>query len=194
VSGVPATPPPGPPGPGPSSPPPYGPPYFPYPYYQPPPKRDNVALIIVLVVVLFVLVPVVLAAILYVMVSGLITGPTPGMIVDFGVVDQTGGNATLRVFGASREVNPSELRLRLEENGSSSGLAGMPAPDGSVALAIGTTTYRVLWLDQDRDSTLGVGDELWVTGNLAPLKPSTSYVLYLVGVSGATSAAGWTTA
>ena len=71
---------------------------------------------------------------------------------------------------------------------------GMPAPDGSVALAIGTTTYRVLWLDRDRDSTLGVGDELWVTGNLAPLKPSTSYVLYLVGVSGATSAAGWTTA
>ncbi len=192
MSGVPATPPPGPPGPGPS--PPYGPPYFPYPYYQPAPKRDNVALIIVLVVVLFVLVPVVFAAILYVMVSGLITGPTPGMIADFGVVDQTGGNATLRVFGASREINPSELRLRLEENGSSSGIADMPAPDGSVGLAIGTTTYRVSWLDIDRDSTFGVGDRLWVTGNLAPLKPSTSYVLFLLGVSGATiSAAGWTT-
>jgi len=195
VSGVPVTPPPGPPGPGPWTPPPYGPPYASYPYYPPPPKRDNVALIIVLIVVLFVLVPVVLAAILYVMVSGLLTGPPPEMIVTFDVVDQTGGNATISVFGASREINPSELRLRLEENGSSNGIAGMPLPDGSVALAIGTTTYRVFWLDQDHDSTLGVGDAFWVTGTLAPLKPSTSYILFLLGVSGATiSAAAWTTA
>ena len=196
MSGVPVTPPPGPPGAGPSSPPPYGPPYFPYPYpyYQPPPKRDNLALIIVLVVVLFVLVPVVLAAILYVMVSGLISTPTPEMIVTFDVVDQTGGNATVAVFGASREIGPSELRLRLEANGSSSGIAAMPPPDGSVAMGIGSTTYRIFWLDQDHDATFGVGDALWVTGNLAPLKPSTSYVLFLLGVSGATiSAAGWTT-
>jgi len=194
VSGVPVTPPPGPPGPGPWTPPPYGPPYFPYPYY-PPPKRDNLALIIVILVVIFVILPVVFAAILYVMVSGLISSPTPGMIVDFGVVDQTGGNATLQVFGASREFNPSELRLRLEANASSSGIAGMPALDGSVALAIGTATYRVYWLDQDHDSTFGVGDAFWVTGNLAPLKPSTSYVLFLLGSGGSTiSAAGWTTA
>ena len=195
MSGVPVTPPPGPPGPGPSSPPPYGPPYFPYPYYSPPPKRDNVALIIVLVVVLFVLVPVVFAAILYVMVSGLITSPTPEMLVTFDVVDQTGGNATIRVFGASREFSPSELQLRLDENTTSSGPAAMPPPDGSVTLKIGITWYRVSWLDQDHDATFGVGDALWVTGNLAPLKSSTSYTLFLLGSGGATiSGSVWTTA
>ncbi len=194
MSGVPSTPPPGPPGPGPSPPPPYGPPYFPYPYYPPPPKRDNLALIIVLLVVLFVLVPVIFAAILYVMVSGLISNPTMGPIVAF-VVDQTGGNATISVSGASREISPSELRLRLEANGSSSGIAAMPPPDGSVALAIGSTAYRIFWLDQDHDATFGVGDALWVTGNLAPLRPSTSYALFLLGSGGATiSAAAWTTA
>jgi len=195
VSGVPVTPPPGPPGPGPWTPPPYGPPYAPYPYYPPPPKRDNVALIIVLVVALVVLVPVVLAAILYIMVSGLLTNPPSEMIVTFDVVDQTGGNATIPVFGASREINPSELQIRLEANGSSSGIAGMPPPDGSVAVAIGTTTYRIFWLDQDHDATFGAGDALWVTGNSAPLKPSTSYTLFLLGSGGSTiSAAAWTTA
>ncbi len=188
------TPPPGPPGPGPSSPPPYGPRYFPYPYYPPPPKRDNVALIIVLVVVLFVLVPVVFAAILYFMVSGLITSPTPGPPVTLGPVDQTGGNATIRVSGASQEISPSELQLRLDENTTSSGPAAMPPPDGSVALKIGITWYRVFWLDSDHDATFGVGDALRVTGNLAPLKPSTTYTLFLLGPGGTLNVVKWTTA
>ncbi|HEX9339659.1 MAG TPA: hypothetical protein VF992_00585 [Thermoplasmata archaeon] len=195
MSGVPATPPPGPPGSGPPYPPPYGPPYYPYPYYAPPPKRDNTALIIVLVVLLVVLVPVVFAAILYVMVAGLLTSPTTSPIVTFGPVDQTGGNATIPVFGASREINPSELRIRLDEDTTSSGPAAMPSPDGSVTLKIGVTWYRVFWLDQNHNGAFGVGDALLVTGNLAPLTPSTSYTVFLLDAGGSTiSAVLWTSA
>jgi hypothetical protein len=146
------------------------------------------------VVVIVVAVAVIFAAILYFIVSRL-PGPTASTIVTFGAVNQTGGNATVPVSGASREISPSELQIRLQVNASSTGTAAMPPPDGSVPLVIGGTQYQVFWLDQDRDGTFGVGDALWVTGNLAPLPPATNYALFLLQASGATiSAALWTTA
>ncbi len=47
------------------------------------------------------------------------------------------------VVGASRELSPSELRVRLLADGMSSAMAAVPPPDGSVAMSISSTTYRI---------------------------------------------------
>ena len=165
----------------PSGPPPYGIPPFPPRYYPaPPPRRDNLALIIVIVVVVVVLVSVVISAILYIFVSGLISPPVPPRpLVVFGLVEMTGGNASIPVVSTSREIDPSSLQVRLMANGSGSSKS-MPPPNGSVVLPAGGYTLRVFWLDQDNNQVFGAGDALRVTGNLAPLPASTTFALDLL--------------
>lgn len=176
-------------------PPPYGPypPYPPYPYYAPPPQRDNLALIVVIVVVAIVALSVVFAVILYVMVSGLLTGPGGGPRILFGPIDQTGGNATILIIVPSGTIAPNSLRFSLATNGSASTNQDLPPPDGSVVVAAGTYTLRVFWLDGRNDGLLGTGDEFLVAGDLAPLPPGTTFEFSLQAADGSyRTSIGWT--
>src|SRR2546428_358569 len=76
----------------PAAPPPTGPPFYPEFYPPPPPMRSNLTMIVVIVVVVAVVVPAMFAAFLYIMVSGLLQGPNPPIIVSFGQADQASGN------------------------------------------------------------------------------------------------------
>src|SRR2546426_3037618 len=175
---------------------PPGPPFYPGFYPPPPPRRSNITLIIVIVVVVAVLVPAIFAAVLYIMVSGLLQGPNPPIIVSFGQVDQAGGNATITVLSSSREIAPSSLQVRVAANGSGSS-TGMPPPGGSVVLIAGGYSLRVFWLDDNNDQLFGTGDALRVTGDSAPLPSSTRFSLEisLVTSSGSmVSGVTWTTA
>ncbi|TLZ84194.1 MAG: hypothetical protein E6K03_03070 [Methanobacteriota archaeon] len=180
----------------PAAPPPTGPPFYPGFYPPPPPRRSNITMIIVIVVVVAVLVPAIFAAVLYIMVSGLLQGPNPPIIVSFGQVDQAGGNATITVLSSSREIAPSSLQVRVAANGSGSS-TGMPPPGGSVVLIAGGYSLRVFWLDDNNDQLFGTGDALRVTGDSAPLPSSTRFSLEisLVTSSGSmVSGVTWTTA
>lgn len=189
----PPTPPPsGPPPTGPA--PPYGPypSYPPYPYYAPPPQRDNLVLIIVIVVIVVVVLSIVSAAILYVMVSGLLTGPGGGPRILFGPVDQTGGNATILIIVPSGSIAPGSLRFSLVANGSASPLRDLPPPDGSVAVVAGTYTLRMFWLDNRNDGLLETGDEFLVAGDLAPLPVRTTFEFSLQASDGSfQTTIGW---
>src|SRR3989475_8185806 len=160
----------------PAPPPPTGPPFYPGFYPPPPPRRSNITMIIVIVVVVAVLVPAIFAAILYIMVSGLLQGPNPPIIVSFGQVDQAGGNATITVLSSSREIVPSSLQVRVAANGSGSS-TGMPPPGGSVVLIAGGYSLRVFWLDDNNDQLFGTGDALRVTGDSAPAAEFTAFDL-----------------
>jgi hypothetical protein len=70
----------------------------------------------------------------------------------------------------------------------------MPPPDGSVALTAGAYTLRVFWLDDNGDGLVGGTDAFWITGNLAPLPPATSFEFTLVFTGrGDQSSIGWST-
>src|SRR2546430_12266609 len=165
----------------PSGRPPYGiPPFQPMYYPAPPPRRDNLALIIVIVVVVVVLVSVVISAILYIFVSGLISPPVPPRpLVVFGLVEMTGGNASIPVEATSRGIDPSRLQVRLMANGSGSSKS-MPAPNGSVVLPAGGCTPRGFWLGPSENQVVCACGWARVTGNLAPLPASTTFALDLL--------------
>src|SRR5947209_12004557 len=84
-------------------------------------RKDEAAVSPVIATILMVAITVVLAAVLYVMVSGLIT-PVGGNkpLVTFAAVDQSRGNATIAVAGASQSVSPSN-RKEKQQAGINSG-------------------------------------------------------------------------
>src|SRR3990172_13434669 len=170
----PSTPPPGSPA-GPPPPYPYSPPY---PYY-PPPKRDNLPLILVIVVIAIVIIPIVVAAALYVMVSGLLIGPGTQPVIAFAPVDESAGNATISIGYSSALVNPFSLLFLLQANYSYPEASGLPPPDGSVLVETYGQTFRVYWLDEDRNALVGTGDAFRVTGDGSPLPRATIFTFTL---------------
>lgn len=176
------------------------PPYYPYPPYgtwYPPPQRDNLPLILIILVVALILVPVVLGAILYVMVAGLIGAPTtvPTVLL-LGPVSQADGNATISVGPASVLLAPSACRIYLEANGTSSPMVTIPPPDESVPVSWADYDLRVFWLDRNHDGSVGAGDAFRVAGNAAALPTATDFeftLRYEHGAGSGESSAYWTT-
>src|SRR5437667_12067608 len=114
-------------------------------------RKDEAAVSPVIATILMVAITVVLAAVLYVMVSGLIS-PVGGNkpLVTFSAVDQSAGNATIGVAGASQRVSPSNYKVNLDRKSVVGGEGAMPTAGGQfVSKTIGTTTYRLSWIDHD---------------------------------------------
>jgi hypothetical protein len=151
---------------------------------------------VLVVVVLLVVGTVVMSAILYVLVSGLIRGPSNSPIILLGPVDQTGGNASIRIQSAS-SMAPANLQMILQANGSAASATSLPPPDGSVLLGVGAYSLRVYWLDATRDGLVGAGDAFRVSGDVGPLPRATSFTFTLrfhEGTSQGDSSIGWSTA
>jgi len=162
-------------------------------------RKDERAVSPVIATILMVAITVVLAAVLYVMVSGLITpvgGNKPlvtfssaskvnAVTWTFSAVDQSAGNATIGVAGASQSVSPSNYKVNLQVGTSTGSAVAMPTTGGQfVSMTIGTTTYRIYWTDIGGEKTVNPGDQFRVTGNNVALPGATSYTFYLLWSDG----------
>src|SRR5206468_11300031 len=105
--------------------------------------------------------------------------------ISFSAVDQSAGNATIGVAGASQSVSPSNYKVNLPVAGTTGTAVAMPTTGGNfVSMTIGTTTYRVYWTDIGGEKTVNPGDQFRVTGNNVALPAATSYTFYLLWSDG----------
>ena len=101
--------------------------------------------------------------------------PPTGNLV-FAPVTLVDGNASFPVQNVSHgPYGFSGFQIRLVVNNFAGGPASL-GPNNSVArIVIGTTAYRVVWIDADGDEAVSVGDSFLVTGDRAPLSPLSDY-------------------
>ncbi len=173
-----------------------------YPYV-PPPKHTNTALIIVVVIVVVVALTVIASAVLYVMVSGLIGGPTTSKpVLSFVTPAESGMGEQITIASASQALGPANYKVNLGAAGVT-GLA-MPMPSiggGFVVVTVGGAFYRVNWTDIGGERTVNGGDALTVThvvtsagATYTPMPIATAFVLYLLWSDGSQIASvPWTT-
>lgn len=150
-------------------------------------RKDEQAVSPVIATILMVAITVVLAAVLYVMVSGLLTGPGPSKpFVTFSAAQLASGNATISVAQVSQTVAPSSYRVNLQVGTNTGTAQAMPTSSGSFAsVTVGGTTYRIYWTDIGGDVTLNAGDTFRVSGNLLPLPGASTFTMYLLWSDGA---------
>src|SRR5467141_5123722 len=152
-------------------------------------KNDEAAVSPVIATILMVAITVVLAAVLYVMVSGLIT-PVGGNkpLVTFSSVDQSSGNATIAVAGASQSVSPSNYKVNLQIGSTTGTALAMPTlgtgVNNYVTVTVGATNYRIYWTDIGGEKTVNSGDNFRVTGANIPLPASSQFTFYLLWSDG----------
>ena len=145
-------------------------------------RKDEQAVSPVIATILMVAITVVLAAVLYVMVSGLLTGPGPSKpIVAFGALTRTGTTSEqFQIASASPQVGPSNFKVNVGIGPTLVGAVAFPATSGSAATDGNTT---ITWLDVGGEKTVNQGDIITVTW--ASSVPSgmtiTFYLLYSDG-------------
>ena len=150
-------------------------------------RKDEAAVSPVIATILMVAITVVLAAVLYVMVSGLIT-PVGGNkpLVTFAAVDQSSGNATIAVAGASQSVSPSNYKVNFGIGTNTGAVANLGANGANVTVSVtGATpaTVGVKWTDLGGTGTLKGGDIITIAFPSAPATSTalTFYLLYSDG-------------
>ena len=116
-------------------------------------RKDNKGVSPVIATILMVAITVVLAAILYLMVSNFTdTGGSGGEpTITFGAVEQTAGNATIQIAGASRSEDVGKYKLIL--------LADDVMVSTFDPVSAGTSG-SITYLDVNTDGKLGSGDKI----------------------------------
>ena len=158
----------------PAWPPAPGPGYGSFPYPPPPPKKTDHTRLIIVIVVLVLVVPTVLGAILYVIVSGLLTGPGPapktiGMTISRSA-DQT--NWTLLISSASGGLTTGGTFLTVRNAG------GM--------IVLSAKAFDALTWGSDRAIYQGDGDSLVEVGESILLSATTYTQNYRVEITDGT--------
>jgi flagellin-like protein len=157
-------------------------------------RKDEEAVSPVIATILMVAITVVLAAVLYVMVSGLIGGPsTSKPTVAFTTPAPNGIGEQISVASASQAVGPANYKVNFAAAGSPGTAAAMPTTGGGfVVLTVGTSFYRVNWTDIGGEKTVNGGDSFVVTKvtstagtSYLVLPASTQFVFYLLWSDGA---------
>jgi len=148
--------------------------------------------------ILLVAITVVLAAVVYLMASGILVGHTESVpVVAFapGVIFQTGShNVTLTIGGVSQNVYPINYKFNLKVDTAYGGPTNFAASHTAVNVTVGTTTYRVAWVDVDGAGALTQGDQIYVTGSGVSLPVNIPFQFTLLWHDGATlTTATWTT-
>ncbi len=155
-------------------PPPAGqqpPPPYPYPpYYVPPPRSDSskIVMIIVVVVVVVVIISAVVAAVLYVMVSGLMTGPGTGPHVMGLSVSQTadGSNWSAVVTTTTANELPATTYVLIRNN---QGVIVLQRTSFSSLTQQTWSTHHVLYLDANPSSpSIAASDSLIISRTTYP--------------------------
>lgn len=135
---------------------------YPYPVYYPPPKKNNTLLIVVIILVVVLVAVPVMAAILYIMVSGLLTGPGPTKpIVVFTTATVSSGIARFTVAGASSGVASSSYRWTMQMD-----YSVPPSPQilgANVTATVNGLECWVTYRDISLTGTLKPGDEFQVS-------------------------------
>ena len=148
-------------------------------------RKDEQAVSPVIATILMVAITVVLAAVLYVMVSGLISGPsTQKPFVTFGSVTKVNSLTwTFAVASASPAVNPSNYKLNFKVDATTGTAVNMGANLANVSVTGVSPVPGVKWTDLGGEGTLNGGDLFTITFASAPTSgvSLTFYLLYSDG-------------
>ncbi len=150
------------------------PPYYVHP---PPPRSDHTALLIVLVVVLVIVLPVVVAAALYMMVSGLITGPGSPTPIALAVARSANGTYWVLTFtSAPSGMSASAGYLTMTTNPSILALPPTPLSSltGTVTLADSLGTLYVAYRGSIADVVI-TGDTILIGTSTSTGASTTGY-------------------
>ena len=152
-------------------------------------RKDEEAVSPVIATILMVAITVVLAAVLYVMVSGLIGGPStskPTVAFTTGVPVTNGEQ--LSIASASQAVGPANYKINLAINGTAGAAVAMPLTSGGSGVTVTVTgtgwgAFTVKWTDIGNELTVNGGDSFTVT-HTGGLPAQSSYVFYLLWSDG----------
>jgi flagellin-like protein len=150
-------------------------------------RKDEQAVSPVIATILMVAITVVLAAVLYVMVSGLISGPsTQKPFVTFGSTTKVNSLTwTFSVASASPAVAPSNYKINFGI-GTATGAAvnmGTSAVNTTVTTGGSPANVGVKWTDLGGENTLNAGDQFTIAFPSVPASGAslTFYLLYSDG-------------
>lgn len=162
-------------------------------------RADRKAVSPVIAEILLVAITVVLAAVVYIMATGLLSGPAASQkpLITFSPLQPfTSGNynATFTVAGASQSFSLSYYRFNLQVNGVAGNATALAANGVAATITIGGTTYLITWIDTGGERTINGGDTFRVTGQGISLPGTTSFTFYLLWTDGsAVQKETWTT-
>src|SRR5205809_808780 len=148
-------------------------------------RKDESAVSPVIATILMVAITVVLAAVLYVMVSGLLTGPgAQRPVVTFGSVTSITNGYQFSVAAASQNVGPTNYKVNLQVNSTTGTSVALTATSMSVVIpAPVSATFTITWLDPGGERTLNGGDTFQVTRS-GGIPIESTYVFYLLWSDG----------
>ncbi len=152
-------------------------------------RADRKAVSPVIAEILLVAITVVLAAVVYIMATGLLSGPAASQkpLITFSPLQAfTSGNynASFTVAGASQAFSPSYFRFNLLVNGVSGNATALGASGIAASVTIGGTTYLVTWIDTGGERTINGGDTFRATGQSISLPGTTHFTFYLLWTDG----------
>src|SRR5947209_13266578 len=149
-------------------------------------REDESAVSPVIASILMVAITVVLAAVLYVMVSGLLTGPgATRPVVTFGATTGITNGFQFSVAAASQNVAPANYKVNLQVNSTTGTAVPLALSMTLTVPAPVSATYTIAWLDPGGERTLNGGDTFQVTRS-GGLQASTTYTFYLLWSDGTT--------
>ena len=120
--------------------------------------------------------------------------PPPSSNLVFSAATLVNGNASFTVQNESHDPFIfSEFHIQLVVNNFASGPAALGPNNSATRIVIGSTAYRVVWIDADGDGAVSVNDSFLVAGDRAPLSPLSDYEFDLSWQSAWTSRVFWST-
>lgn len=148
-------------------------------------RKDEQAVSPVIATILMVAITVVLAAVLYVMVSGLITGPgATKPFVTFSTASKSNSNTeTFAIASASPAVGPTNYKVNFQIGTATGTAVAFPATSGTaggVSITVGSNTVRVNWTDIGGENTINAGDVFTVSWTGAAITQGTAMTFYLL--------------
>jgi flagellin-like protein len=162
-------------------------------------RADTKAVSPVIAEILLVAVTVVLVAVVYIMATGLLSGPAGVQkpLLTFSPLQPFSSgnyNATFTIAAASQSYAQANYRFNLEVNGVPGNAMALAASATPAAMTFGGTTYLVMWTDTGGEHTLNGGDTFKVTGQGVSLPGNTHFTFYLLWTDGsAVQQEAWTT-